>query len=76
MSRQPPGDSIPRKRLKYGITGYPQTTAPADIVDYLTKHLRPEDSVLDLGCGRGSLLRGLRSKGWTGKFCGVEIDSR
>jgi SAM-dependent methyltransferase len=54
--------------LKYGLIGYPRFVAPDDIVQYTVARLRESSSVLDLGCGRGSLLRALRNKGWRGRL--------
>ncbi|MGO9369731.1 MAG: class I SAM-dependent methyltransferase [Terriglobales bacterium] len=59
--------------LKYGLLGYSQFVAPEDIVHYLYTRRSNICSVLDLGCGRGSLLRALRDIGWTGSYCGVDI---
>jgi predicted TPR repeat methyltransferase len=59
--------------LKYGLLGYPHFVAPEDIVRYLSARLPELSSLLDLGCGRGSLLRALRGRGWTGNYCGVDI---
>ena len=52
--------------LKYGMLGYPHFAAPEDIVSYLSGRMPTMSSVLDLGCGRGSLLLALREKEWTG----------
>jgi cyclopropane fatty-acyl-phospholipid synthase-like methyltransferase len=62
--------------LKYGILKYPQLSAPEDTLRYLRGRLCQSSSVLELGCGRGSLLRGLRNKGWNGHYCGVDISKR
>lgn len=62
--------------LKYGVFGYPKFVAPSDVIEYLSTRLDNRASVLDLGAGRGSLLRGLRDRGWTGPFCGVEVSGR
>jgi predicted TPR repeat methyltransferase len=59
--------------IKYGLFGYPHFDAPEDIVRYLSAHLSEASALLDLGCGRGSLLRALREKGWSGSYCGVDI---
>ena len=59
--------------VKYRLLGYPHFVAPEDIVRYLSARLPELSSVLDLGCGRGSLLRALRDEGWTGNYCGVDI---
>lgn len=59
--------------LKYGLLGYPHFAAPEDIVRYLSASLPELSSVLDLGCGRGSLQRALRERGWTDDYCGVDI---
>lgn len=34
----------------------------------------PNDSILDVGCGYGDLLRYLKSTGWTGRYCGIDIN--
>lgn len=59
--------------IKYGLLGYPHFNAPNDIIRYLSTQLPVTASLLDLGCGRGSLLRALRDKGWIGSYCGVDI---
>ena len=59
--------------VKYGLLGYPQLVAPEDIVRYLSARLSKISTLVDLGCGRGSLLRALREKGWQGSYCGVDI---
>lgn len=32
------------------------------------------DSILDVGCGYGDLLRYLKSTSWTGRYCGIDIN--
>lgn len=39
---------------------------------FLAKHIRPMDSVLDVGCGWGRLLR-LMPKNWEGQYVGVDL---
>jgi cyclopropane fatty-acyl-phospholipid synthase-like methyltransferase len=62
--------------LKYGVLGYPQLAPPHDVVSYLSARLPENASILELGCGRGSLLRGLREAGWHGTYCGVDISKQ
>ena len=62
--------------LKYGLLKYPTLAAPEDAVYHLCNSLPERTSVLELGCGRGSLLRGLREAGWSGNYCGVDISNR
>ena len=62
--------------LKYGFAGYPQFEAPEDVVHYLLVHSQQTGDLLDLGCGRGSLVRALRRTGWKGHYCGVDISAR
>lgn len=62
--------------MKYGLLGYPQFVAPDDVIHYLSARSSENASVLDLGCGRGSLLRALRATGWMGNYCGVDISKR
>ncbi|MGO9085597.1 MAG: class I SAM-dependent methyltransferase [Candidatus Sulfotelmatobacter sp.] len=62
--------------LKYAVLGYPRFVAPEDIVRYLSARAPEFSSLLDLGCGRGSLLRALREEGWQGNYCGVDISKR
>ncbi len=59
--------------LKYGLFGYPEFKAPHDAVNLLAKTLRPNASIIELGCGRGDLLRSLRGAGWYGHYCGMDI---
>jgi predicted TPR repeat methyltransferase len=61
---------------KYGLLGYPQFVAPADALQYLSTQLSETAALLELGCGRGSLLRGLRQNGWMGHYCGVDISKQ
>lgn len=62
--------------LKYGVLGYPFYVAPDDVLDYFSSQLSEQTSILDLGCGRGSLLRALRKSGWKGAYCGVDISKQ
>ena len=62
--------------LKYGVLGYPVFVAPEDLLRYFSSWLSDETSILDLGCGRGSLLRALRESGWNGNYCGVDISKQ
>jgi len=62
--------------LKYGLFGYPHFVAPEDLLQFLSARLPAISSVLDLGCGRGSLLLALRSAEWAGNYCGVDISKR
>jgi cyclopropane fatty-acyl-phospholipid synthase-like methyltransferase len=62
--------------MKYGLLGYPQLVAPEDVVRFFSARLSSISTILDLGSGRGSLLRALREKGWGGTYCGVEISNR
>jgi predicted TPR repeat methyltransferase len=61
---------------KYGFLGYPQLVAPADVLQYLAGSLPGTGALLELGCGRGSLIRGLRQSGWSGYYCGVDISKQ
>jgi cyclopropane fatty-acyl-phospholipid synthase-like methyltransferase len=62
--------------LKYGVFGYPFYVAPVDVLAYFSSWLSDQTSILDLGCGRGSLLRALRESGWKGAYCGVDISKQ
>jgi 2-polyprenyl-3-methyl-5-hydroxy-6-metoxy-1,4-benzoquinol methylase len=62
--------------LKYGVLGYPVLVAPEDVLRYFSSCLSDQTSILDLGCGRGSLLRALRESGWRGNYCGVDISKQ
>lgn len=62
--------------LKYSVLGYPQWPPPADTMRYLCERANSLSSILELGCGRGALLRGLREAGWTGHYCGVDISRK
>ncbi len=59
--------------MKYGLLRYPLLDAPEDAVIYLANHLEQRAELLELGCGRGSLVRALRKTGWNGHYCGVDI---
>lgn len=59
--------------IKYRFLKYPQFVAPDDVVRYLSPRLPQIATVLDFGCGRGSLLRVIRDQGWVGRYCGVDI---
>lgn len=61
--------------MKYALLGYPRFVAPADALQYLSATLSGTEALLDLGCGRGSLIRGLRKTGWMGYYCGVDISN-
>lgn len=41
-------------------------------VELIAGMTRPGDAILDVGCGNGSILRGLKAKGWT-NLHGLEI---
>lgn len=58
---------------KYGLFGYPQWVIPSDVERYFSTRRMQSGSLLDLGCGRGNLIRGLRKSGWMGHYCGVDI---
>lgn len=62
--------------LKYGALGYSMSLAPADAVAELLRNLHDATSILELGCGTGSLLTALRNAGWEGHYCGVDISPR
>ena len=59
--------------LKYGAFGYHIGPAPHDVVRYFSMQRNESGSLLDLGCGRGSLIRELRNESWMGHYCGVDI---
>ena len=61
--------------LKYCLFGYVQSEAPGKTIKYLSTHLKKDSRVLELGCGQGSLLRGVREAGHTYHYCGVDISS-
>jgi SAM-dependent methyltransferase len=62
--------------IKYGLLRYPRLGPAEDAVNYLSDRLSTNRELLELGCGRGSLLSGLRQTGWTGHYCGVDISER
>ena len=62
--------------IKYGLLQYPHFTAPDDAVSHLCTNLSGSGTLLELGCGRGSLIHGLRQAGWNGTYCGVDISER
>jgi cyclopropane fatty-acyl-phospholipid synthase-like methyltransferase len=47
--------------------------APVNAIQYIRSHVADESSILELGCGRGSLVRGLREAGCMSHYCGVDI---
>ncbi len=58
--------------IKYGVQNRTAYSIPEDVVSHLSR--RPNDArILELGCGQGSLLKGLRRAGWQGQYCGVDI---
>lgn len=59
--------------LKYRLLGYPEMEAPASVVAYLRDKVADSSTILELGCGRGALLRGLRAAGCASHYCGVDI---
>ncbi|MGA8764172.1 MAG: class I SAM-dependent methyltransferase, partial [Candidatus Sulfotelmatobacter sp.] len=62
--------------MKYGLLRYPQLVAPEDALQYLSAWLPANGSLLELGCGRGSLIRALRQNAWMGDYCGVDISKQ
>jgi SAM-dependent methyltransferase len=58
--------------FRYYNKRYPQLTASEDVMATLLGRT-DLDSILELGCGRGSMLRGLRSTYWNGYYVGVDI---
>jgi SAM-dependent methyltransferase len=62
--------------IKYGLLRYPHWTAPQETVSFLSTRVSESVSILELGCGRGSLLRALRQEGWSGCYCGVDISKQ
>ena len=61
---------------KYGFLQYPHLSAAEDAVSHLHANLSSRHTILELGCGRGSLVEGLRQAGWEGCYCGVDISER
>jgi predicted TPR repeat methyltransferase len=59
--------------VKYGLLGYSFPAAPRDVIEHLISTLSPRGNVLELGCGSGTLLHGLRQAGYAGHYCGVDI---
>ena len=62
--------------LKYWLLGYPHWPAPEGTIEYLCRRLCNRSAVLELGCGRGNLLSGMRAAGWKGQYCGVDISGQ
>jgi SAM-dependent methyltransferase len=48
---------------------------PQDLLEAL-RTLSSSASVLDLGCGAGNLRAALRSRGWKGRFVGVDVSEQ
>ncbi|MEQ1353857.1 MAG: class I SAM-dependent methyltransferase [Candidatus Acidiferrum sp.] len=61
--------------LKYGAGKYAMESAPTDAISQLSP-LPVKARILELGCGGGSLLRGLRGAGWPGHYRGVDISQK
>jgi SAM-dependent methyltransferase len=66
-----------------GTVWFDDSDAEAKIVEFLDEHAasdfgldRDTASVLDLGCGNGSLLFALRDDGWCGELVGVDYSER
>ena len=60
--------------IKYGVQNRAPYSIPEDVISHLSR--LPNDArILELGCGRGSLLKGLRRAGWQGQYCGVDISA-
>jgi cyclopropane fatty-acyl-phospholipid synthase-like methyltransferase len=62
--------------MKYGFLGYPHLEAPGDVLHYFSAGLNKRKDLLELGCGRGCLVRAMRLSGWTGHYCGVDISKQ
>ena len=62
--------------IKYVLFDYGFTSAPRSTIDYLCSNLPEDASILELGCGGGALLRGLRESGCKCHYCGVDISKR
>lgn len=62
--------------VKYRVLGYNQVGAAQDVVDWISERTPPIANLIELGCGRASLLRGLRATGWAGYYCGVDISKK
>jgi 2-polyprenyl-3-methyl-5-hydroxy-6-metoxy-1,4-benzoquinol methylase len=62
--------------IKYSLFGYAQSGAPGKTIRYLSAQLKKDARILELGCGQGSLLRGIREAGHRYYYCGVDISSR
>ena len=45
------------------------------LVGLLLQVLRPDSSLLDLGCANGALVAHLRGQGWNGPYTGVDVSS-
>lgn len=66
-----------------GTVWFDDSDAEAKIVQFLDEHAQSDfdldcaaASVLDLGCGNGSLLFALRDEGWCGRLVGVDYSER
>lgn len=56
--------------LRYRIGSFPEQAPAGDVVQVLVG--RNPASCLELGCGKASLLAGLRRDGWGGRYCGID----
>jgi predicted TPR repeat methyltransferase len=59
--------------MKYGPLQRSRPVAPRDVITHLNTFLSDRSYVLELGCGRASVLCGLRETGYMGHYCGVDI---
>jgi SAM-dependent methyltransferase len=48
---------------------------PQDLLECL-RTLESNSGILDLGCGAGNLRAALRSRGWNGRFIGVDVSEQ
>lgn len=65
------------KRLVWNIKhAHTSGECPRSFVELVAARVGNDGSILDIGCGSGSLLVALRKRGWRGRYFGLDISDR
>jgi hypothetical protein len=65
------------KRLVWNIKhARPSGECPRSFAELVAARVGNDGSILDIGCGSGSLLVALRKRGWQGRYIGLDISDR